>query len=162
MRRVMLLALLALALSTAASASSFTFATSQSSRLVCPAPLGCSSGEFQSGTISGSITNGGSVDISVVGNSKTTPFFSFDVGPLTKVPCFPGGECFDFKTGTVTIENAAGATVFTSSIINGVLPLELHFTETNPRYWVQTLYPSPLAHAIHLGTPYVRVSASIL
>jgi|SRR5215467_9306318 len=118
MRRVMLLALLALTLPAAALANSITFSNSKSGRLATGVYL---SGEFQSGTISGSITNGGSVDISVVGDSKTPPFFSCDIGPLTDTHCPPPVVCFTFKTGTVTIDNAANATVFTRSITNGGL-----------------------------------------
>jgi hypothetical protein len=120
----MLLALLALALPTAALANSFAPEILQSSRLISGTYV---SGLFQSGTISGSITNGGSFDVSVVGDSKITPIFSFDIGPLTQVfgilNCvgFPENMCFKFDTGTIIIKNTAGATLFTNSLTDGML-----------------------------------------
>jgi hypothetical protein len=132
MRRIMLLVLFALALPTAALANSTT----------CPGGCLFTSGTIQSGTISGGITNG--LDITIVGDSKTTPFFSYDIGPVTGT-CPNSGQgtfCFRFSTGTVTVKDTAGATVFTSSLTNiGIVDT---FWRTSP--------PGVLCSALDVGT----------
>lgn len=126
MRRVLSLAILALALSAAALAQRVkTF----------------DSGTFQRGAISGSLTNGGSFDISVVGGDS---LFSFEIGPLSQFhqgcdPDFGLKACFAFSTGTITVKNTAGSTIFTGSLHDGQL---LERTNT-PLPWILTYSVTP-------------------
>jgi len=99
------------------------------------------SGPFQRGAISGSLTNGGSFDISVVGGDS---FFSFDIGPLSQFhqgcdPDFGLKTCFTFSTGTITVKNNSGATVFAGNLHDGQL---LERTNT-PLTWILTYSVTP-------------------
>ena len=127
MRRVFSLAILALALPTSASAQGV-------GKVFELGPL-------QSGTITGSLTEGASFDISVVGRDS---FFFFDIGTLTQFhqgcdPDFGLKACFTFSTGTITVKNTAGATVFTASLHDGQV---LERTNT-PLTWILTYSVTP-------------------
>jgi hypothetical protein len=94
----MVLMLLALALPTAALANSFKIFTT---------------GDFVSG--SASFGAGHSFEISLVGTENTITLFT---------PETTGGPFdFLFSTGTVTVKNPAGATVFDNSVTKGTISL---------------------------------------
>ena len=126
MRRVLSLAILALAFPAAALAQIVkTF----------------DSGTFQRGAISGSLTNGGSFEILVAGSDS---LFSVDIGTLSQFyqecdPDFGLKACFTFSTGTITVKNTAGSTVFTGSLHDGQL---LERTNT-PLTWILTYSVTP-------------------
>jgi len=125
--RLMMLGIFALALGTAALAQGTgkTFG----------------SGTFQRGAINGSLTDGGSFSISLVGSDF---FFSFDIGTLRQFHqgCDPDlglKACFTFSTGTITVKDTAGATVFMGSLRDGQL---LERTNT-PLTWISTYSVTP-------------------
>jgi hypothetical protein len=132
----MLLVLLALALPTGALANSFNSSG-------CCLSKQFELGTFQSGIISGSLTNGGSFDVAAVGSVS---IFSYDIGTLAQFHqgCDPNlglEACFTFNTGSITVKNSAGSTVFTGSLNDGQL---LERTNT-PLPWIFTysLIPNP-------------------
>jgi hypothetical protein len=98
----MLLALLALGLPTAALATSVDY----------------DSGSFQSGTFSGSFTT--MVNFTVVGANNT---ISVDTGALSASTFCPvaGASCYDFSTGTVTVDNTSGSQIFTDGLKGGFI-----------------------------------------
>jgi len=95
----MLLTLLAVALPTAALANSIDFST----------------GTFTSGTITSNFHNPFSVE--VVGSGGT---ITLDTSTLN-THCAPATAVCTFTSGTVTVKNSAGVTVFTSSVTDGTI-----------------------------------------
>ena len=104
MRRVMLFAFLALALPTAALASSIDFTT----------------GTFRNGTISRNTTGGftpGNFRVDVVG---ATNIIRLSTAVLSPGCSGSVGTC-TFTSGTVTVENLSSTTLFTDSLVNGII-----------------------------------------
>jgi hypothetical protein len=138
MRRVMLLALLVLALPTAALANSFSFTSSG-----CCLSKQFELGTFQSGIISGSLTNGGSFDVAAVGSVSS---FSYDIGTLTQFhqgcdPTLGLEACFTFNTGSIIVKNAAGSVVLMGILTQGQL-LERSNDPSLPWIFTYSLIPN--------------------
>ena len=107
MRRVTLLALLALALPTAALAAGIDFTT----------------GNFESGTFTGSFTS--SIGVTVAGSSDT---ITIDTGTLTLLSTGacplnigPGTLCYSFMSGGNVSVMSRGSTVFTDTLVGGLV-----------------------------------------
>jgi hypothetical protein len=102
MRRVFALAILALALPTLALADSIDFST----------------GNFVSGTISGSLTT--TLSTTIVGSIDTINVMTGSLTQLSSCPIGLSGTCYSFGAGSVTVTSGT-TTLFSDSLSGGIL-----------------------------------------
>jgi PEP-CTERM motif len=101
MRRVILLALLALALPTVALADGIDFST----------------GNFVSGTMTGSFTTG--LNTTIVGSIDSITVSTGSLTKLSSCPATLSGTCYSFASGSVTVKSGS-TTLFTDSLTGGI------------------------------------------
>ena len=113
MRRVILLTLLAVALPTAALANSIDFSTNQT--------VDFTTGRFEMGTVTREPSGNFAVSnfmVSVTGTLGTINISNIHLTPGCNTN--GSGTCM-FSSGTVTVLDTSGATVFTDSLSNGMI-----------------------------------------